>query len=160
MGCQNTSIQWYDFDIQDTTSTIHEHNSMTIQQRECINQKARFFNSFQELGLNNDKPHYFEEDVIQCVIKSSNVYSNAHDGYVYCMTLSNNLPNIEGEVLITGSGDGNIKIWSIVENKSVKHYQTLTGGDPDRGILSLSISDDGYLFCGVQGGHVQVSNHI
>lgn len=38
----------------------------------------------------------------------------------------------------------------------MKHYQTLTGGDPDSGILSLAISDDGYLFCGVQGGHVQV----
>lgn len=88
------------------------------------------------------------------------MYYNAHDGYVYCMTCSDNIPNIEGEVLITGSGDGNVKIWSINvdENniKSVKHYQTLTGGDPDRGILSLAVSDDGYLFCGVQGGHVQV----
>lgn len=77
------------------------------------------------------------------------------------MAYADNIPNIEGEVLITGSGDGNVKIWSIHvdENniKSVKRYQTLTGGDdPDRGILSLAVSDDGYLFCGVQGGHVQV----
>lgn len=30
----------------------------------------------------------------------------------------------------------------------------------DRGILSVSISDDGYLYCGVQGGHIQVGYRI
>lgn len=41
----------------------------------------------------------------------------------------------------------------------LQQHQTLTGGDPDRGILSLAVSDEGYLFCGVQGGHVQVNLH-
>jgi di- and tripeptidase len=29
-------------------------------------------------------------------------------------------------------------------------------GNPDKGILCLALSDDGYLFCGVQGGDVQI----
>lgn len=29
-------------------------------------------------------------------------------------------------------------------------------GNPDQGILSLALLDDGYLFCGVQGGDIKV----
>lgn len=29
-------------------------------------------------------------------------------------------------------------------------------GNPDKGVLSLALSEDGYLFCGVQGGDVQI----
>lgn len=29
-------------------------------------------------------------------------------------------------------------------------------GNSDKGILSLALSEDGYLFCGVQGGDIQV----
>lgn len=158
-GCQNTSIQWYDFDQTHTTALVNNTNT-----QEAV-QKAQFFKLFHELGLDSKQHHdniLFQEDkdLIQSFVRTSNVCYNAHDGYVYCMAYSDNIPNIEGEVLITGSGDGNVKIWSIHmdENniKSVKRYQTLTGGDPDRGILSLAVSDDGYLFCGVQGGHVQI----
>ncbi|KAI9351897.1 hypothetical protein BD770DRAFT_393563 [Pilaira anomala] len=151
-GCQNTSMQWYDFGQGPQHHPILQdpiHPSRT--------EKSQFFKLFHDLGLDTKQHHHVEEeqDLIQCVIKTNHVYANAHDGYIYCMAYANDLPNIEGEVIITGSGDGNIKIWSI-QNKSVQHYQTLTGSDPDRGILSLAISEDGYLFCGVQGGHVQI----
>ncbi|KAG1076746.1 hypothetical protein G6F42_025312 [Rhizopus arrhizus] len=108
---------------------------------------TQFFKLFHDLGLHSSK-QFAEQDatVAQCVIRTSNVYSNAHDGYIYCMTYTRDLPNLAGQVLITGSGDGYVK----------QHHQTLTGGDPDRGILSLAISDEGYLFCGVQGGHVEI----
>lgn len=29
-------------------------------------------------------------------------------------------------------------------------------GNPDKGVLCLALSEDGYLFCGVQGGDVQI----
>jgi di- and tripeptidase len=75
-------------------------------------QKAQFFKLFHDLGLDAKQQHSMEQeekDLIQCVIRTNNVYQNAHDGYIYCMTYANNIPNLEGEVLITGSGDGNIK---------------------------------------------------
>ncbi|GAA5816262.1 hypothetical protein MFLAVUS_009788 [Mucor flavus] len=156
-GCQNTSMQWYDFGLGPHTTLPHQ--PMVQDSNQPDTQKTQFFQMFHDLGLNAKQHHDYlfteETDLIQCVICTNQVYVNAHDGYVYCMAYANDLPNIEGEVIITGSGDGNIKIWSI-QNKSVQHYQTLTGGDPDRGILSLAISEDGYLFCGVQGGHVQI----
>lgn len=69
---------------------------------------------FHDLGLDAKQHHDYlfteESDLIQCVICTNQVYLNAHDGYVYCMAYANDLPNIEGEVIITGSGDGNIKV--------------------------------------------------
>ncbi|KAG1226404.1 hypothetical protein G6F35_002934 [Rhizopus arrhizus] len=58
------------------------------------------------------------------------------------------------EVLISGSGDGDIKIWSIL-GSSIQHVHTLRGSS-DKGVLCLALSEDGYLFCGVQGGDVQI----
>jgi di- and tripeptidase len=53
-----------------------------------------------------------DKDVIKCVIRERNVHSNAHDGYVYCLLHANEAPNVEGEVLISGSGDGDVKVKS------------------------------------------------
>ncbi|KAL9544998.1 hypothetical protein MBANPS3_007346 [Mucor bainieri] len=157
-GCQNTSIQWYDFN--ETPQQQHlinniSNNDNKSSENDC--QKTQFFKLFHDLGLHPSK-QFTEQDttVAQCVIRTKNVYSNAHDGYVYCMTYTHDIPNLAGQVLITGSGDGHVKIWSIQANNMLQHHQTLTGGDPDRGILSLAISDEGYLFCGVQGGHVEI----
>lgn len=119
-GCQNTSIQWYDFDQQDP----HGH---PVTANECSTQKTQFFKLFHDLGLDAKQHHDYlfkeEDDLIQCVIKTNQVYSNAHDGYVYCMTSSNNIPNIEGEVLITGSGAGNIKVCSTQLSMCIKNNQ-------------------------------------
>jgi di- and tripeptidase len=114
-GCQNTSIQWYDFD-QDPQSSNHIDGGVPLavsSPRSCksYNQKTQFFKLFHDLGLDGKQQHFIEEeeDLIQCVIRTNNVHSNAHDGYVYCMAYTIDIPNLEGEVLITGSGDGNIK---------------------------------------------------
>lgn len=59
---------------------------------------------FHELGFNPLVPQQaIEKDIIQCVIKPNHVYSNAHDGYVYCMAYAYNIPNLDGEALITGT---------------------------------------------------------
>ncbi|KAK4514768.1 60S ribosomal protein L17B [Mucor velutinosus] len=153
-GCQNTSIQWYDFKEAPQQQRLINNNN-NKNENGC--QKTQFFKLFHDLGLHSSK-QFIQQDaaVAQCVIRTSNVYSNAHDGYVYSMTYAQDIPNLAGQVLLTGSGDGHVKIWSIQANNMLQHHQTLTGGDPDRGILSLAISDEGYLFCGVQGGHVEI----
>lgn len=51
-----------------------------------------------------------DKDVIKCVIRERNVCSNAHDGYIYCLLHAHDIPNVEGEVLISGSGDGDVKV--------------------------------------------------
>ncbi|CAO3701846.1 unnamed protein product [Rhizopus stolonifer] len=109
--------------------------------------EARFF------GQSNTG-ECLEKNVVKCIVREKNVYNNAHDGYVYCLLAAKDIPNIEGEVLISGSGDGDVKIWSIQQG-SLQHEHTLSGNS-DKGVLCLALSEDGYLFCGVQDGDVQI----
>lgn len=96
-GCQNTSIQWYDFNEPPQQQSVINSSSTN-------NEKTQFFKLFHDLGLHSSK-QFAEQDatVAQCVIRTSNVYSNAHDGYIYCMTYTRDLPNLAGQVLITGN---------------------------------------------------------
>ncbi|KAF7729747.1 hypothetical protein EC973_003825 [Apophysomyces ossiformis] len=144
---QNTSIQWYDFSDPQTHGSTTDIPLIPVTPRNV--QKSKFFE-----GIDEEAQDSVDKDVIKCVIREKNVRLNAHDGYVYCLLHSTELPNIDGEVLISGSGDGDVKIWDIA-NGSIQHLHTLKGNS-DKGVLSLALSDDGYLFCGVQGGDVQI----
>lgn len=99
-GCQNTSIQWYDFNEAPQQQRLDGNNNKS--ENEC--QKTQFFKLFHDLGLHSSK-QLIQQDaaVAQCVIRTKNVYSNAHDGYVYCMTYTQDIPNLAGQVLITGN---------------------------------------------------------
>ncbi|KAG0173539.1 hypothetical protein DFQ28_002157 [Apophysomyces sp. BC1034] len=149
-GSQNTSIQWYDFSDPQTHGSTTDVPVIPITPRNI--QKSKFFEGIDD--IDEDSNSFTNEDVIKCVIREKNVCSNAHDGYVYCLLHSTEMPNIDGEVLISGSGDGDVKIWAIADG-SIQHLYTLKGHS-DKGVLSLTLSDDGYLFCGVQGGDVQI----
>ncbi|ORX61449.1 Zn-dependent exopeptidase [Hesseltinella vesiculosa] len=149
-GCQNTSIQWYDFNDPQTHGCSTDVPDIPVSLRKS--QKAKFFAC--EGDLDDEGALVDENDVIKCVIRERNVCINAHDGYVYCLLHASTVPNIDGEVIISGSGDGNIKIW-LIENDGLSLVHVLQG-NPDKGVLSLALSDDGYLFCGVQGGDVKI----
>ncbi|KAI7900282.1 uncharacterized protein BX663DRAFT_554178 [Cokeromyces recurvatus] len=149
-GSQNTSIQWYNFADPQTTHVLVP--ILSRKRDNCIN----FFedNDIEEDKENERLQEELDKSVIKCVIREKNICSNAHDGYVYCLLHANDIPNIKGEVLISGSGDGDVKIW-LIEKNGIRLLHTLKG-NLDKGILCLSLSEDGYLFCGVQGGDVQI----
>lgn len=66
-------------------------------------QKTQFFQLFHDfVGIDVSSKQCEETDVVQHIIETNNVYINAHDGYIYCMTCAVNIPNVHGEVLITG----------------------------------------------------------
>ncbi|KAI9305332.1 hypothetical protein BJ944DRAFT_161937, partial [Cunninghamella echinulata] len=149
-GSQNTSIQWYDFADPQTHGATTDVPLVSVSLRSS--QKSKFFDN--DSDALDDVDSDLDDDVIKCVIREKNVCMNAHDGYVYCLLHSTDVPNTTGEVIISGSGDGDVKIWSIVDG-GLKHLKTL-GGNSDKGVLSLALSTDGYLYCGVQGGDVQI----
>ncbi|OAD72119.1 hypothetical protein PHYBLDRAFT_96544, partial [Phycomyces blakesleeanus NRRL 1555(-)] len=142
-GSQNTSIQWYSFDDPQTRGSTTGVPVLPITPRNS--QKLKFFEGpgMLECEITDN----FDEDVIKCVVREKNVHLNAHDGYVYSIKVLIHL-NL-------GSGDGDVKIWIIIDG-TLKYLQTLVGNS-DKGVLSLALSEDGYLFCGVQGGDVQES---
>ncbi|KAI7849155.1 WD40-repeat-containing domain protein [Circinella umbellata] len=152
-GSQNTSIQWYDFTDPQTHGSTGNVPIIPINPRSS--QKSKFFESPSYEDICEEVDRFpAEDDLVKCVIREKNVRCNAHDGYVYCLLHAVDVPNVDGEVILSGSGDGDVKIWSI-SNSSLKLLNTLRG-DTDKGVLSMAISEDGYLFCGVQGGDVQI----
>ncbi|KAI9489794.1 WD40-repeat-containing domain protein [Zychaea mexicana] len=154
-GNQNTSIQWFDLTDPQTNGSAGNVPVIPINPRSSASQKSKFFGapSYEDIVEEVDR-FPTEEYLVKCVIREKNVRSNAHDGYVYCLLHAVDIPNVDGEVVLSGSGDGDVKIWSI-SNSTLKLLNTLRG-DTDKGVLSMAISEDGYLFCGVQGGDVQI----
>ncbi|KAI9476215.1 MAG: hypothetical protein EXX96DRAFT_601897 [Benjaminiella poitrasii] len=153
-GSQNTSIQWYEFLDPQTHGSTTDFPVTPSPSHKKDNVINFFENDEGEDEENERLQEELDKNVIKCVVREKNVCSNAHDGYVYCLLHSNDVPNVEGEVLISGSGDGDVKIWTIEKN-GIQLSHVLKG-NPDKGILCLTLSEDGYLFCGVQGGDVQI----
>ncbi|KAI8643152.1 hypothetical protein BD408DRAFT_415352 [Parasitella parasitica] len=153
-GSQNTSIQWYNFADPQTHGSTLDIPAIPDSPRKMGN-GINFFEDGEEADDEYERlQQELDKNVIKCVIRERNVYGNAHDGYIYCLLHAKDIPNVEGEVLISGSGDGNVKIWTI-DKSGIKLLHTLKG-NLDKGILCLALSEDGYLFCGVQGGDVQI----
>ncbi|KAI9269351.1 hypothetical protein BY458DRAFT_187021 [Sporodiniella umbellata] len=154
-GSQNTSIQWYSFADPQTHGCAMDIPNVPLSPRKKKGNTFNFFDLKEHPGYEDEQlQELLDKDVIKCVIREKNVYSNAHDGYVYCLLHAKDIPNVEGEALISGSGDGDVKIW-LIKAETLQHERTLKGNS-DKGVLCLALSDDGYLFCGVQGGDVQI----
>jgi di- and tripeptidase len=151
-GAQNTSIQWYDLQKKDRRRpSLTSHPSKRIH---------RFFDSKGPGGRCTPRP---EEDGVVSVastamkmleVEPSNIVQYAHFGYVYCMLLvpASQIGQGEGEVLLSGGGDGDVKLWSIDDaTGGISELQTLRGGDS--GVLSMVVKDT-LLYCGLTDGEI------
>lgn len=82
----------------------------------------------------------------------------SHHGYVNAVLLVRGL--IESapteEVLLSGAGDGVVKVWRLGEDGSTPPTQIakLQNGDP---VLSLAV-DGSFLYCGLAGGALNIWN--
>ncbi|KAI1311038.1 hypothetical protein EDD11_003580 [Mortierella claussenii] len=141
IGCQNTSIQWYDF--SDTKAEAPLSPNITHNLRSHM---PRFFEG-------NSNTRDTEEQVIRCSISDTCIYQNSHFGYVYCLLLGK-VPNVEGDILFSGSGEGDIKLWKLSKGKPIEPLRTLKAG-VDASTLTLALHD-GFLFCGSQGGNIKI----
>ncbi|KAG0372836.1 hypothetical protein BGX24_012515 [Mortierella sp. AD032] len=142
IGCQNTSIQWFDF--SDARQDVLQSPNITHSLRN--HDTPQFF----EGSSNAKKP---EEQVTRYSIPDSSIFQNSHFGYVYCLLLGK-VPNVEGEILFSGSGEGDIKLWKLQKGKPIEPWKTLKAG-VDASTLTLALHD-GFLFCGSQGGNIKI----
>jgi len=76
-------------------------------------------------------------------IPSSNIIAYAHNGFVYSM-------EIHDDMLISGGGDGYVKIWDLARN--VRLVKAL---DNDEGVLSVT-KNDSFIYCGLTGGQLKI----
>ncbi|KAL1918753.1 uncharacterized protein VTP21DRAFT_2775 [Calcarisporiella thermophila] len=161
IGCQNTSIQW--FNISRKRSHINGGEDPGKAARR-VSTTSRFFDCAQarELSFDNDEKSPDESlaavqtevpEAEKYEISEQNVYYNAHDGYVYTLCLSR-VPQLEKEVLFSGSGDGNLKLWTLDEDGGIQPWRTINVAI-DCGIMAMAI-DESYLYCGVQDGDIKI----
>jgi len=88
------------------------------------------------------------------MIKDGNVHRFAHHGYVYCMLLLDGAEHGQplNDTLITGGGDGVIKLWSLDKENGSQPYERLDlddGKDSSNPVLSIAL--DGTFLYGARG---------
>ncbi|KAM5493456.1 hypothetical protein MaudMau93_000838 [Microsporum audouinii] len=151
-GGQNTSIQWCDLQQGDIPETLARN----------ANKPHKFFDSTgpgatgpisnpRQNGVENHQGQklYFRKDQHRLF---------AHNGYVYCMRLVRGLIENSGwEVLLTGSGDGSVKIWELGQGPDAAPKELFTLQNRDESVLSISV-DGTFLYCGLSGGAINVWN--
>ena len=153
LGAQNTSIQWCSLSRRDALPPdLSSHPSQRTH---------RFFDSKGPDGTSTPRPDLEPElealggEMIE--ISKANMITYAHFGYVYSMALVHGLSaaSPQSETLISGGGDGLIKLWNLSDDEhgSVEEASTLESGDSS--ILSLALNRL-LLYAGCLEGEVKV----
>jgi len=156
LGAQNTSIQWYDLGEKD-------QRPLPTPSTHPLLREDRFFDS---LGPDGMRTPRLEEDGPKDAkggqdleIHNQHIKQYAHFGYVYCMLLARiHAQEQFQEVLISGGGDGVVKIWSLDASNSgaISELYTLEDSrEEGESVLSLAI-DGSFLFTGRLSGEVNI----
>ena len=153
-GSQNTMIQWVDMGAARPVEDDDLHNHPTQRDH-------RFFDSKDPAGV--IRPRVITKDNLKSYgghlveVDRRCVRQYAHNGYVYCMLLADNISRNEtgGETLVSGGGDGTVKLWKIKDRSkpSLQELQVLDNGDYS--VLTIAI-DGSFLYVGMLGGDVNV----
>ena len=160
-GSQNTSIQWCD--LSNTSAAIHHTSSAHPSKR-----RHRFFDSRGPDGRCTPQPESGAEDQQHKMLvpeggkamtfKRDHHKLFSHHGYIYAMLLVKGLveSSPSEETLLTGSGDGQVKIWRLGIHPDAEPMQAgkLNNADP---VLSLAV-DGSFLYVGVSGGALNIWN--
>ncbi|KAL8736805.1 MAG: hypothetical protein Q9166_000171 [cf. Caloplaca sp. 2 TL-2023] len=154
LGSQNTSIQWYDLSDRDS-------RPIPNLAKHPFKRNHRFFDSKGPGGAPTPRPASASEprshhgQVLE--IDQKHIVQYAHNGYTYCMILAGGSEGdlFEDEMLISGGGDGTIKIWSLEKTTggSIRELKTLESGDES--VLAL-VLDDTLLYSGRLSGDINV----
>ncbi|KAI6711758.1 hypothetical protein JHW43_005710 [Diplocarpon mali] len=155
MGAQNTSIQW---------CSLKEPSSRPSPDPDAHPDRRnhRFFDSVAVGGISTPRPQITREggnDGVVLEIDKAHMRHYAHFGYVYCMLLVRGVTRLveaDEDVLISGGGDGTIKIWKLshVHSQGIKELACL-GEDDAESILSMAV-DGSFLYSSKLEGVIEL----
>ncbi|KIX05855.1 uncharacterized protein Z518_03828 [Rhinocladiella mackenziei CBS 650.93] len=158
-GAQNSSVQWYklstDAGVRSPTLTFSPGS-----------RKHRFFDSLGPGGVadiisDEDGPNsgLHNQGGRVLTIPSRNYLPYAHKSYIYSMLLVKGLftHDKDEEILITGGGDGTIKLWSIDTQSATRILPRSKFKNPTSNILSLSYKGS-FLYAGLSDGTANIYN--
>ncbi|KAJ1987042.1 hypothetical protein EDC05_006030 [Coemansia umbellata] len=147
MGCQNTSIQWFDVANRDAVGSEQ-------RARELAARRSRFFDdSVKPLTvcasyMDEDEAMSVEPEEEFYLVSEASTIHYAHSGYVYSLLLGG------ADVLFSAASDGSIKLWrlgSVLEETAVLDRAS----DADACVHSLALGDE-LLYAGLQSGTIEV----
>lgn len=154
MGAQNTSIQWCR--LKDSSTRPPPNPDHHPDRR-----NHRFFDSVARGGTSTPRPlnarsALHDGEVIE--IDKAHMKHYAHFGYVYCMLLVRNVTRAvepEEDVLVSGGGDGTIKIWKLSDRaEGITEIATL-GEDDAESVLSMAV-DGSFLYSSKLEGVIEL----
>jgi di- and tripeptidase len=159
LGAQNTTISWCSLAEQDQSDPAARAIHPSLRD-------DPFFDSKGPGGMRTPKPPNADVTPKHAVggqtleIPKENVMHFAHYGYVNCMILvKEGVPEAAGqEVLITGGGDGMVKLWTLDETNEgaiEQLYELDDGREEGHSILTLAV-DGTFLYTGRSGGEIDV----
>lgn len=148
IGSQNTYIQWI---------KLYEKGSYNSTQDPSGLPSFRFDRFFDSKGpggklapqQNAVKSMNKENTSMLIEIPPKNVVQYSHYGYVYAMVVAT---ASDREVLVTGGGDGTVKIWDFDERPKLIHTMET---EENASCLSLA-EQDSFLYCGLSNGLVMM----
>ncbi|KIY01575.1 uncharacterized protein Z520_03127 [Fonsecaea multimorphosa CBS 102226] len=157
-GAQNASIQWYKLNTD--TAVKSPASNLAPGSR-----KHRFFDSLGPGGIANV---IADEGAVNgasnqggraLTAPSRNYLPYAHKSYIYSMLLVKGLftRGRDEEVLITGGGDGTIKLWSVDDLAESGPKQITKFKNADSNVLSLSYRGS-FLYAGLSDGRAHIYN--
>jgi di- and tripeptidase len=167
IGAQNATIQWINLRGRSSRQTPDP-------QQHPDRRNHRFFDSKAVGGVstprrNDDRWGLIPQAQRLLQIDNTSVRNFAHNGYVYCMLMAKS-PTVQvdadDEVLISGGGDGTIKLWSLGKNSddlaadeptgqgAICEIMTL-GEDDAESVLSLT-RDGSFLYAGKLDGIIEL----
>lgn len=154
LGAQNTSIQWCS--LKDSATRPRPNLEHHPDRR-----NHRFFDSVQHGGTSTPRPQPARTTVGDGEIlemDKAHMRQYAHYGYIYCMLLvkgATRLVDSDEDVLISGGGDGTIKIWKLAhENQGIKELACL-GQDDAESVLSMAV-DGSFLYSSKLDGIIEL----
>jgi di- and tripeptidase len=155
LGAQNTSIQWCS--LKDCTA-----RPTPDPERHPDRRNHRFFDSVQAGGTSTPRPQTTraglgDGDTLE--IDKGHMMHYAHFGYVYCMLLVRGVSRLvdsEEDMLISGGGDGTIKLWKLFsdQNQSIMELACL-GEDDAESVLSMAV-DGSFLYSSKLEGVIEL----
>lgn len=166
MGAQNTTIQWVN--LKDPKRRV-THDA----ERHPDRRHHRFFDSKAIGGTstprrNDDRWSLIPRSQAVLEVETGAIEQFAHYGYVYCMLVAKGptvLVDPEEEVLVSGGGDGTIKLWRLsgdleeyddgeTTDGSIQEIMVL-GEDDAESVMSLAI-DGSFLYAGKLHGVIEL----
>jgi di- and tripeptidase len=157
-GAQNTSIQWCSLKDSSSRPTPNEERHPDRRNHRFFDSVAAGATSTPRLasaGRAASMPT--SGDILE--VDKAHMKHYAHFGYVYCMLLvrgASRLVELEDDMLISGGGDGTIKLWKLSANPDdgIKELASL-GEDDAESVLSLTV-DGSFLYSGKLEGVIEL----